>query len=56
MTGRTVEAECLDPNSMLNLNRDLSAGILPPDATAWLCSFPANSTRQTSHHEAEGGE
>lgn len=56
MTARTVEAECLDPHSMLNLYRDLSAGLLPPDATAWLRSAPANSTRQTSHHEAEGGE
>ena len=77
MTARTVQAECPDPHSMLNLcmvnlsnkpiefpsgssivlaSAEMSAGLLPTDATAWLRSAPANSTRQTSRHEAEGGE
>ncbi len=72
MTARTVEAECLDPHSMLNLSHkpielpsgnsvvlasaELSAGLLPPDATAWLRAAPDNTTHGTSRHEAEGGE
>jgi alpha-glucosidase len=43
-------------NSVALASAELSAGLLPPDATAWLRAAPANSTHGTSRHEAEGGE
>ena len=43
-------------NSIVLASAELSAGLLPPDATAWLRAAPDNTTHGTSRHEAEGGE
>lgn len=43
-------------NSVVLASTELSSGLLPPDATAWLRALPANTIEETSHHEAEGGE
>jgi len=43
-------------SSIVLSSAELSAGLLPPDATVWLRTAPAMPTDQTSQHRIDGGE